>query len=145
MGLLNPNNAEIRLMQRMFEEKVRLIGITGYYYEVEAHNIDALARHDKMEHFEPIKIDFIFEEMPNPKTLRSLKWWDDTDNTVPPIAYLPWHIGEDKSYELKPTIGAFLEIKDPISGGSRFFEIQEINANSLFLINSSAVMLILSF
>lgn len=136
MGLLNPQKSEILLLQRMFEEKVRTIGTEGYYYEVKDLNIDKLSRHDRMEHFNPIKINFLFEEMPNPKTLRNLNWWDDNDSTTPPIGYLPWHVSEDKGYELKPTIGAFIEIRDPLSGNSRFFEILEVNANSLFLVNT---------
>lgn len=136
MGLLTPSEQEVLLFQRMFEEKVRLIGTEGFYYEVKDHKVDELARHDRMQHFDPIKINFIFEDMPNPKTLRNLNWWDDTDETVSPIAYLPWHVDEARSYELKPTIGSLIEIKDPLSKGSRFFEIQEVNINSLFLVNT---------
>lgn len=136
MGLLSPQKEEMRLMQRMFEERVRLVGIEGWYYEVKNHDINVISSYDSMDHYGAIKIGFIFEEMPNPKTLRNLKWWDDSDSTTPPIAYLPWHIGEDKEYELKPTIGSFIEILDPLSNSSRFFEIMEVNANSLYLINS---------
>lgn len=136
MGLLTPTSDEADLMRRMFEERVKTVGIEAYYYEVKDLNLDELSRYDRMEHFHPIKIDILFEEMPNPKTLRSLNWWDDSEDTVPPIAHIPWHVGPDSSYELKPVVGAFLEIMDPISKGSRFFEIQEINANSLYLINS---------
>lgn len=136
MGLLTPSNREIDLLQRMFEEKVRLIGLKGFYYEVKDHNIDTLSAYGKMEFFEPVEINFIFEEMPNPKTLRNLNWWDDSEDTIPPIAYLPWHISQDKNYLLKPSIGSKLEIKDPLSGYSRFYEIQEVNANTYYLIYS---------
>ena len=136
MGLLTPNNNEIDLLQRMFEEKVKMIGVEGLYYEVKDHKVDNLSSYARMEFFEPIKISFLFEEMPNPKTLRNLNWWDDSDDTTPPIAYLPWHTNQDKTYVLKPTIGSKLEIKDPLSGYTRAFEIQEVNANTLYLVYS---------
>ena len=87
-----------------------------------------------MEYFDSVKINFLFEEMPNPKTLRNLNWWDDSDDTTPPIAYLPWHISEDKNYILKPTIGSKIEIVDPLSGYTRAYEIQEVNANTLYMV-----------
>ena len=49
------------------------------------------------------------------------------------FAYLPWHIDQDRQYLLKPTIGSKLEIKDPLSGFTRAYEIQEINANTLYM------------
>lgn len=136
MGQLTPSKNEIDLLQRMFEEKVRLIGEKGYYYEVKDHKVDKLSHYDEMQYFDPIEINFIFEEMPNPKTLKNLNWWDDSDETTPPIAYLPWHRDEDKQYLLKPSVGSKIEIRDPLSGFSRFYEIQEINANSYYLIYS---------
>lgn len=137
MGKLTPSNEEIVLLQRMFEEKVEMIGVEGLYYEVKDHNLSKLASLDEVIHYEtPVKIDFLFEEMPNPKTLRNLHWWDDNDETTPPIAYLPWHIDKERTYLLKPSIGSKLEIKDPLSDFVRAFEIQEVNANSLYLVYS---------
>lgn len=136
MGMLTPDNRERELLQRFFEEKVRLIGEHGFFWEVKDHNLDKLMRWDKASYFEPIPIDFLFEEMPSPKTLKGLNWWDDDDSTTPPIAQLPWHVDENRGILLKPTIGSLLEIRDPYSGHSRFFEIQEVNANTYYMIYS---------
>ena len=94
---------------------------------------------DNINFFDPIKINFLFEDMPNPKTLRNLHWWDDNDDSTPPIAYLPWHVNKDQSdsmYELKPTVGSKIEMPDPLGGDSRFYEIVEVNANTIYLIYS---------
>ena len=111
-----------------------MIGVDGFYYEVKNYNLDKTMKWDRMEYFDPLSIAFLFEEMPNPKTLRALNWWDDSDDSTPPIAYLPWHKDKDKQYELKPSIGSKLELIDPLGGLSRFYEIQEVNANTLYKI-----------
>jgi len=140
MGVLTPSKKERLLLQRQFEEKCRLIGVEGFYWEVKDHNISLTGKWDNMSYFDPIAINFIFEDMPNPKTLRNLHWWDDNDDTTPPIAYLPWHVNAhnrpESNYELKPTVGSKIELPDPLGGESRFYEIVEVNANTLYLIYS---------
>ena len=139
MGLLTPSNKERLLLQRQFEEKCRMIGVEGYYYEVKDLNLSVTSKWDNIHYFDPIKINFLFEDMPNPKTLRNLHWWDDNDETTPPIAYLPWHVNTDENYsnyELKPTVGSKIELPDPLGGESRFYEIVEVNANTIYLIYS---------
>jgi len=139
MGLLTPSNKERLLLQRQFEEKCRMIGVEGYYYEVKDLNLSVTSKWDNIHFFDPIKINFLFEDMPNPKTLRNLHWWDDNDDTTPPIAYLPWHLNKDENYsnyELKPTVGSKIEMPDPLGGESRFYEIVEVNANTIYLIYS---------
>ena len=136
MGLLTPNKNERLLLQRMFEEKCRMIGVEGFYYEVKDFNLPKTGELDQVRYFDPIAISFLFEDMPNPKTLRNLHWWDDNDETTPPIAYLPWHVNQEKSYELKPTVGSKIELPDPLGNDSRFYEIQEVNANTLYLVYS---------
>lgn len=134
MGKLTPTSQEINLLQRMFEEKLEAIGVDAKYYEVKDHKLDSLAKYDEMTYYDPENISLLFEEMPNPKTLRNLSWWDDSDETTPPIAYLPWHRDKDHQILLKPCVGSKIEITDPISKFSRFFEIQEVNANTLYLV-----------
>lgn len=136
MGILTPNDKERELLQRFFEEKVALIGEQGFFWEVKDHNFSKTGKWDKASYFEPIPINFLFEEMPSPKTLKGLNWWDDSESTTPPIAQLPWHVDQDRSILLKPSIGSLLEIRDPYSGTPRFFEIQEINANTYYMIYS---------
>lgn len=139
MGLLTPSNKERLLLQRQFEEKCRMIGVEGFYYEVKDLNLSLTSKWDNIHFFEPIKINFLFEDMPNPKTLRNLHWWDDNDDSTPPIAYLPWHVNKDaehSNYELKPTVGSKIELPDPLGGDSRFYEIVEVNANTIYLIYS---------
>ena len=139
MGLLTPSNKERLLLQRQFEEKCRMIGVEGYYYEVKDLNLSLTAKWDNINYFDPIKINFLFEDMPNPRTLRNLNWWDDSEDSTPPIAYLPWHVNKDKeysNYELKPVVGSKIELPDPLGGESRFYEITEVNANTIYLIYS---------
>lgn len=139
MGLLTPSAKEILLLQRQFEEKCRMIGVEGYYYEIKDLNLSITSKWDNIHFFDPVKINFLFEDMPNPKTLRNLGWWDDNDDTTPPIAYLPWHVNNTKegsTYELKPAVGSKIELPDPIGDGSRFYEIVEVNANTIYLIYS---------
>ncbi len=139
MGLLTPSNKERLLLQRQFEEKCRMIGVEGFYYEVKDLNLSLTSKWDNIHYFDPIKINFLFEDMPNPKTLRNLNWWDDNEDTTPPIAYLPWHINnrkEGSNYELKPAVGSKLELPDPLGGESRFYEIVEVNANTIYLVYS---------
>ena len=139
MGLLTPSKNEILLLQRQFEEKCRMIGVEGFYYEVKDLNLSLTSKWDNIHFYDPIKINFLFEDMPNPKTLRNLNWWDDNEDTTPPIAYLPWHVNKDKehsNYVLKPAVGSKLELPDPLGGGSRFYEIVEVNANTIYLVYS---------
>ena len=136
MGLLTPSKNERLLLQRQFEEKCKMIGVEGFYYEVKDFNLSKTSEMDRPVYFDPIPISFLFEDMPNPKTLRNLHWWDDNDDTTPPIAYLPWHINQDNQYELKPTVGSKIELPDPLGGESRFYEIQEVNANTIYLVYS---------
>ena len=142
MGLLTPSKNERLLLQKQFAEKCRMIGVDGFYYEVKDLNLSVTSKWDNIHYFDPIPISFLFEDMPNPKTLRNLHWWDDNDDTTPPIAYLPWHINgtaenrSDSTYELKPTIGSKLELPDPLGGESRFYEIVEVNANTIYMIYS---------
>lgn len=138
MGLLTPSNKERLLLQRQFEEKCRLIGVDGFYYEVKDPNLSVTSKWDNSYFFDPVEICFLFEDMPNPRTLRNLHWWDDSDDTTPPIAYLPWHVNKDgdNTYELKPAVGSKLELIDPLGGDSRFYEIVEVNANTIYLIYS---------
>ena len=139
MGLLTPSKNERLLLQRQFEEKCRMIGVEGFYYEVKDLNLSVTSKWDNIHFYDPIKINFLFEDMPNPRTLRNLHWWDDNDDTTPPIAYLPWHVNKDQAgsmYELKPTVGSKIEMPDPLGGDSRFYEIVEVNANTIYLIYS---------
>lgn len=139
MGLLTPSNKERLLLQRQFEEKARMIGVEGFYYEVKELNLSITGKWDNINFYDPIKINFLFEDMPNPRTLRNLNWWDDNDDTTPPIAYLPWHVNKDKehsNYELKPVVGSKIELPDPLGGSSRFYEIVEVNANTIYLVYS---------
>ena len=139
MGLLTPSNNERLLLQRQFEEKARLIGVEGWYYEIKDLNLSITAKWDNIHFFDPVKINFLFEDMPSPKTLRSLHWWDDDDDTTPPIAYLPWHVNKDKeesTYELKPAVGSKLELTDPLGVMSRFYEIVEVKADTIYKIYS---------
>lgn len=139
MGLLTPSNKERLLLQRQFEEKCRMIGVEGFYYEVKDLNLSLTGKWDNINFYAPIKINFLFEDMPNPRTLRNLNWWDDNDDTTPPIAYLPWHVNKDKehsTYELKPVVGSKIEMPDPLGGSSRFYEIVEVNANTIYLVYS---------
>ena len=139
MGLLTPSKNERLLLQRQFEEKCRMIGVEGFYYEVKDLNLSVTSKWDNIHFFDPVKINFLFEDMPNPRTLRNLHWWDDNDDTTPPIAYLPWHVNntqEGSMYELKPIVGSKIEMPDPLGGDSRFYEIVEVNANTIYLIYS---------
>lgn len=140
MGLLTPSDKERLLLQKQFAEKCRLIGVEGFYWEVKDHHLSKTGKWDNMEFFDPIPINFLFEDMPNPKTLRNLHWWDDNDDTTPPIAYLPWHVNRGGDhvdmYELKPSVGSKIELPDPLGGESRFYEIVEVNANTIYLIYS---------
>ena len=136
MGVLTPSKNERLLLQRMFEEKCRMIGVEGFYHEVRDLNLDNTSNFDEIKYFDPVPISFLFEDMPNPRTLRNLHWWDDSDDSVPPIAYLPWHVNQGNVYELKPTVGSLIELPDPLGGDSRFYEVTEVNANTLYLVYS---------
>ena len=135
MGKLTINNSELELHRRMFAEKCEMIGVDGLYYEVKDLGIDDLSNYGP-QWYDPIPISFIFDELPTPKTLRNLKWWDDSDSTTPPIAYLPWTPDKNRNWELKPQIGARLSILDPISQSERQYEVTEINMNSYYMIYS---------
>lgn len=132
MGLLTPSNNEILLARKMFDEKTRLIGISCFYYEVKNYNLNYKNSLEKLEFFDKEELNIIFEDMPKIKTLKNLGWWDDNEDSVHPIAYMPWFVD---GKIIKPCIGSRIEFKDPISGYSRFYEIAEVNANTYFMIN----------
>lgn len=131
MGTLTPSNKEILLFRRMFEEKTKLLGIAGKFFQVKAYNQDYRRDFDKVTFEDPIYFQFIFESHPQIRTLKNLNWYNEDEDILPCLAHLPWFVDEK---EIKPSLGALIGFDDPLSGVERKFQVVDINANSFYTV-----------
>lgn len=132
MGTLTPRNREIELHRRMFNEKVKLVGISGLFYPVQDYNQSIKKDYDRIIYGEPREISFIFDGMPSIRTLRAFNWYVEDEEILPCLAFIPWYYEDEP---LQVTEGSILELIDPISKEGRKFLISQVNANAYYMIN----------
>lgn len=126
MLLFTDREAEYQRAQ--FDETLKLHGINAYICPVKRTRGDDVydfyndIKSERMSFDKPIKVNLVFQEVPQMRTLKSLGWYIDDDN-LPYLAYLPVrYISEYGQKELlTPTVDDKVVIIENTVDGNRSY------------------------
>lgn len=112
------SDKEVRYHRQQFQEALKVHGITVKYYPIlrentqDSYDFYSDYTEHELAYQDPINIRILFQNFPNPKTLRSLGWYIE-DEELPYMAYIPTeYLAEGQDKEGNPITKSLIPIVD---------------------------------